>query len=122
MLSRFLRFVLFVAPLVVPDVALAKDKILELRWSELAPVLVGQTVAAKLPGGATFRGEALAVRDDSLVVDIRRTSDSKTLSSGQQSIPRASLPQIDLIRHKGVVGRVAGTIVGVLGGLVLSGY
>jgi hypothetical protein len=48
----------------------AKDKTLELKWNELGPVVIGHNVAAKLPGGAGFRGEVVAVRDDSLVVDV----------------------------------------------------
>jgi hypothetical protein len=119
--SRFLRTVILIAILVTEGRAFAKDKSLELRWNELSPIVVGHTISGKLPSGVTFRGEAIAVREDSLIVDVHRTSDSKALPSGQQSIPRTSLPQIDLTRPKGVGGRIIGTTLGILGGLTLSG-
>lgn len=82
-------------------------------------MVVGQKVSAKLPAGTAFSGEAIAVRDDSLVVDVGRTSDAKPLL-GQQSIPRASAAPLDFKRSRGAAGKVIGIVAGVLGGLYVS--
>src|ERR1041385_6069374 len=55
----------------------AQAKPLELRWSELSPLILNQSVEVSLAAGATIIGEVAAVRDDSLVLDVKKTSDSK---------------------------------------------
>ncbi len=48
----------------------------EIRWNELATLIAGQQVTIPLPGGGAVAGEVLSVRDDSLMLDVSRTSDA----------------------------------------------
>jgi hypothetical protein len=57
----------------------------ELRWSELAPLVAGKRVEISLVDGSRVKGEALAVRDDTLVMDIRGSSGPTRFSKGRPS-------------------------------------
>ena len=50
---------------------LAESKPLELKWGELAPLVVGQRIELTLTGGAKVKGEAVVVREDNLVMDVK---------------------------------------------------
>ena len=88
---------------------------LELRWNELGRLAVGQRVEIPLPDGRVVKGEAVAVRDDVILVD------ASTKPKGSTSIPRSSVTQLTMMRTKGSGGRTAGTILGVIGGMYLGG-
>jgi hypothetical protein len=90
----------------------------EVRWNELSPLILGHTVSLVLPGGAAIAGEVVAVRDDSLTLDIRKTSDSKVQPKGTASIPRASITTLQVTDAKGAGGRILGVVVGVVVGMV----
>jgi hypothetical protein len=90
----------------------------EIRWSELAALVVGHQVSIPLPGGVVVAGEALSVRDDSLMLDIARTSDRKRYANGQTPIPRALITELRLVERRGAGGRILGTAVGALAGIV----
>ena len=94
---------------------------MEVRWNELSPLILGHTVTLVLPGGAAISGQTVAVRDDVLVLDVRRTSDSRVQPKGSATIPRSSVTTIQMQETRGVGGRVLGTIVGVLVGMVAGG-
>jgi hypothetical protein len=94
---------------------------LELRWSELAPIILEHRVKVVLPGGQEIQGQAVAVREDALVLDIEKTSDRKAYPKGQGSIPRTSLTTLQVETIRGSGGRTMGLIAGVLGGVVLGG-
>ena len=91
-------------------------KPLELRWSELGPLVAGQRVEVALPDGRLVKGEAIAVRDEALLVD------ATTAPKGNREIPRASISLIVLKRMPGSAGRTIGTVLGVLGGMIVAGY
>lgn len=93
----------------------------EIRWNELAALIVGHHVSIPLPGGGSVEGEALSVRDDSLVLDIGKTSDPGRYPKGQTPIPRASVTEVRLVERRGSGGRILGTVVGALGGMVAGG-
>lgn len=95
---------------------------LELRWSELAALLPGHRVTVTLIDHRRVEGEAIAVRDEALVVDVRRSSDSAGYPRGNGSIPRTSVALIGLERMRGASGRTLGTVVGVLAGITAGGY
>ncbi len=95
---------------------------LELKWNELPPVIAGQIVEVVVPGGARVRGEVISVRDEALLIDIRRSSDRNAFPKGSASIPRASITEIAVERSRGSWGRNIGTIIGVLSGLVIGGW
>ena len=97
----------------------ADSKPLELKWTELAPLIQGRRVELTLAQGTKIKGEAIAVREDTLLLDVKKAS--KSYEKGNAVIPRASLSLIK-VEKKGSSGRVLGTIIGVLTGLVVGGY
>ena len=89
----------------------------EVRWNELAALIVGRRVSIPLPGGILVEGEALSVRDNSLVLDIGKTSNASQYPKGQTAIPRASVTDVRLSRRS-TGGRILGTAIGALTGVV----
>jgi hypothetical protein len=100
----------------------AQAKPLELRWNELSQMILNQTVELKVGESATIRGDVASVRDDSLVLDVSKSSDTKAFPKGNASIPRASVTLIKVMRSHGNWGRNLGTTVGVLSGVTIGGY
>jgi hypothetical protein len=94
---------------------------LELKWNELGPVIAGHQVKLVLPGGAEIQGEAIAVREDTLLLNVKKTSDRKSYPTGQNAIPRASVTTLQFETVRGSGGKTIGVIVGALGGLILGG-
>ena len=99
----------------------AASRPVELKWGELYSVIYGQTVELTLPGAVTIKGDVLAVRDDALVLDVKKTSDAKEFARGNAVIPRASVTLLNL-EKRGSNWRTMGTVIGVLGGVVVGGY
>jgi hypothetical protein len=95
---------------------------LELKWNELTPLIGGQMVQMVLPDSTTIKGEAIAVREDALLMDIKRTSNPSVHPKGNALIPKASVNLIRLERRRGSWGRSLGTVVGVLTGVVVGAY
>jgi hypothetical protein len=93
----------------------------EVRWSQLSSLVLGHTVTLVLPGGTSIAGDVVAVRDDALALDIRKTSDSKVQPKGTASIPRASVTTLQITDTKGPGGRILGVVVGVVVGMVAGG-
>jgi len=96
--------------------AVASSNQVELKWSELAPLIIGHKVKLVLPGGPEIKGLAVAVREDALVLNVKKTSDRKAYPKGQNVIPRASLSTLQLETKQGSGGRTVGVIAGALGG------
>ena len=94
----------------------------ELKWGELAPLIGNQKVQLALPDGAVISGETIAVRDDALVLDVKKTSNKAAHPKGNAAIPRDSvtLLQVERQSHKGA--RAIGTTVGVVSGVIGGGY
>jgi hypothetical protein len=95
--------------------------LLELRWEELQPLILGQRVTVTLADGASVQGDVLAVRDDALVVDVGRRPVPAAVQPGGR-LPRSAVATIRLERTGGAGGRNLGTIIGVLTGVVVGGY
>lgn len=74
----------------------------EVRWNELSPLILAHTVSLVLPGGTTVAGEVESVRDDSLTLDVRKTSNSKVQPKGTASIPRASVTTLQIDGSEGI--------------------
>jgi hypothetical protein len=91
---------------------------LEVRWNELSPLILAHTVSLVLPGGTAIAGEVEAVHDDSLTLEIRKTSNRKVQPKGTASIPRTSVTTLQMTEAKGSGGRILGVVVGALVGLV----
>jgi hypothetical protein len=96
------------------DIAAGADEI-QLPWSELAPLVDHQKVALVLPGGAMIEGQVLAVEPDSLVLDIKKSSDPRSHPARQTSIPRSSVSVLQLKQVKGK-RRWLGAMIGAGGG------
>ena len=101
---------------------LSQAKPLELKWNEVAAVIAGHTVELTLAGGAFVRGEAIAIREDALVLDVKKTSANSVYQKGNGAIPRNTIDLIKLERARGGWGRTLGTVVGVLTGLSVGGW
>jgi len=102
--------------------AFAASTPVELKWSELNTAIYGQSVELPLPGAFTVTGEVVAVREDALVLDIRKTSDAGAFPKGNAVLPRASVTLLKVAQRRGSHWRAMGTIIGVLGGVALGGY
>jgi len=116
--------VVFLLTLLLPgqSSAFAASTPVELKWSELNTAIYGQSVELTLPGAFKIRGEVVAVRDDALVLDIRRTSDARAFPKGNAVVPRASVTLLKLEQQRGSHWRAMGTVIGVLGGVVVGTY
>ena len=101
---------------------LAATRSIELKWNELAPIIQGQRVELALREGAKIKGEAVLVRGDSLVIDVKKVSGSKAYHQGSASIPRAEISLIKLERTRGSWGRKLGVTIGLLTGISVGGY
>jgi hypothetical protein len=88
----------------------------EMKWSELAPIVVNQHVEIALADGRIVRGEALAVRDAELLVQ------TKGDPPGGTRVARESIKGVTVKQTRGSGWRTFGTVVGVIGGLWLTGY
>ncbi len=74
------------------------------------------------PGGVQLRGEVISVREDSLVLDVSRSSDTARYPKGSASIPRASIRELSVDRSRGSAGKTLGTIIGVITGVIGGAY
>ena len=61
----------------------AKPNVIQLRWEELSPYVVGRDVELQLPDGTKLRGETVSVRDDILSLDVKKTSNKRAYPKGQ---------------------------------------
>jgi hypothetical protein len=113
--SRKLSAVLPIALLMAPGIGLARAKPLEVRWNELAPMVTGHSVTLMLTDGMRVKGQAVAVREDALLLNV--SSPVPGYEKGNGSVPRGSVVSIDVKRERGIGGRALGTVVGALGGM-----
>jgi len=90
-------------------------------WNELSRMIPGMNIRMSLPDGTTIRGQALEVRPDELVVDVRRTSNPRLHGKGRTSVPRPDVSAIELFlkRLPGAKPN-AGAIGAGLGGAAVS--
>jgi hypothetical protein len=102
--------------------AFAASAPVELKWSELNTAIYGHSVELTLPGAFTVKGEVVAVREDALVLDIRKTWDARAFPTGNAVLPRASVTLLKVDQRRESHWRTMGTIIGVLGGVTLGGY
>jgi len=99
----------------------AASKPVELKWDELNTAIYGHSVELTLPGAYTVKGEVVAVRDDAMFLNVKKTSDIKAYPRGNAVIPRSSVTLLNLER-RGSNWRTMGTVIGVLSGVVVGGY
>jgi hypothetical protein len=85
-------------------------------------MISGNRVEISLTEGGTVNGEAIAVREDTLVLEVSSGSGTKQYPKGSAAIPRNTIALIKLHRSRGAWGRTMGTVIGVIGGLGAGGY
>ena len=108
--------------LLCAGLAQAENPPVELKWSELAAVVTGQTIEFTTKDGVTLRGNVVSVRPDELVLQAKHTSNPKLFPKGGATLPRTSLDTLRMIKTKGAWGRRLGTMLGLVAGLTLGGY
>lgn len=106
-MAKSIAFLYALALLTVPA-ASAAPKNISLRWTELERIVVPHTVELVLTDGVKLRGPALAVRDEALVVDIRKVSKNARYRKGEAAILRAEIARLSLVRIKGTFGKRLG--------------
>jgi hypothetical protein len=99
----------------------AETRPLELKWNELAPTIQGHAVELTLSGGTRVTGDVAAIRDEAMVLDVKKTTDAKAYPKGNAAIPRSSI-QLVKLKRSGAWGKTLGTTLGVLSGVVVGGY
>lgn len=120
MTSRCAMTVLVLVCLVRAGVQ-AETRPLELKWGELAPTVQGHSVELTLTGGVKITGDVAAIREDAMVLDVRKTSDAKAYPRGNASVQRSSIELVKLKRSGGW-GKPLGITLGVLSGVTVGGY
>jgi hypothetical protein len=90
---------------------------MQLDWDELSNVLLEKKISAVLRDGTKVQGEVLAVRPESLVLDVQKSSRKKVHPVGQAAIARELVGDVRLIRERGSAGRIVGGILGAIGGI-----
>ena len=109
--------------LLLQDAAFAQQsptlnsKQVQISWEELSALVIDRKISTTLPDGTRLEGEALAVRPDVLVLDVRKTSNKKLHPKGQTEVPRPAVSEVRVIRLRGPVMRIIGGILGGIGGL-----
>ena len=113
---------LMLAPVVsVQAQGMPSAKPLELKWDELVPMIRGQHIEMTLADGTTVKGEAVAVRDATVVMDVASSSNPQTYPKGSATIPRGAIVLIQIERSRGSATTL-GTVIGVLSGVMIGGY
>src|SRR5438132_14127156 len=69
-------------------------------WDELPRMIEGMNIRIALPDTTLIRGQALEVRPDELIVDVRRTSNPRLHPKGRTGIPRSDVSTIELFSRR----------------------
>jgi hypothetical protein len=118
--SRFVSSIMLLC--VVQTVCLAGPKPLEVKWSEVAPLIRSHRVELTLRDGARIKGEAVVIREDSMLLDIKKVYGKSLFRKGSAAIHRDELSLIKVQTSRGSWGRSLGTVLGVLSGLTVGLY
>jgi hypothetical protein len=87
---------------------------IRMAWIDLEPMIRGHNVIVRT-SGASLRGRALMVEKDSLLLEVRKTSDAAAYPKGRTSVPRAAIQEITLVQYVGNGRRIGKFIGGALG-------
>src|SRR5947207_8723247 len=93
---------------------------LTLRWDQLARMVTGREIELHLSDGTRLKGEALAVRPDSFVMDVENTSNKGRYAKGQTEVPRREVSSVNVIQRT-IRWRAITTPAAVIGGAALNG-
>jgi hypothetical protein len=98
--------------------AAAKTSIVEVPWDQLSGLILGKTITIALPEGAVVQGETISVTSSALTLDVKKTSDPARHPAGRTALPRPSISEFRMTAAHGNGGRVLGTVLGALVGVV----
>ena len=82
-----------------------------LQWRDLDRATRGHRIALVLPSGIKLQGEVVAVEDDELVLDVRKTSDKRAYPKGRAIVPRPEVKRLRVIKTR-YTWRKAGAAIG----------
>jgi len=100
---------------------LARPAQVRSTWDELSRMIQGMEIRMSLPDATLIRGQALEVRPDVLVVDVRRTSNPQLHAKGRTEIPRSDVSTIELfLRRSRAANPNAGAMGAGLGAVAVS--
>jgi len=100
---------------------LARPAQVRSTWDELSRMIQGMEIRMRLPDATLIRGQALEVRPDVLVVDVRRTSNPQWHAKGRTEIPRSDVSTIELfLRRSHGANPNAGAVGAGLGAVAVS--
>jgi len=104
------------------SMAMAESGAIELKWSELSFHIQGRDIELALPDGTSLKGEVEAVREDALVLNVKKTSAAAPHPKGNAVIPRDSVSTLLVKESRGKWGRKIGVALGSITGATLGGY
>jgi hypothetical protein len=102
----------------LPGQMAAKTKELQLRWEDLAPLIVGKQIELLLPDGTFLYGKARGVGDEKLLIDVE-ASNATNHPKGQVEVARSLVDKLVLTR-KTIRWRLIGIAAGVIGGAAIG--
>jgi hypothetical protein len=122
MMRRFIAVLISFVMLTVSTQSLLARQIRQRStWNDLSRMIPGMNIRMILPDGTVIRGQALEVRPDELVVDVRRTSNPRLHAKGRTAIPRSDVSAIELfLRRPPGASPDVGAIGAGLGGAAVS--
>jgi hypothetical protein len=122
MMRRFIAVLITIVLLTVSTQSLlARPTQVRSTWDELSRMIPGMNIRMILPDTTLIRGQALEVRPDVLVVDVRRTSSPRLHAKGRTEIPRSDVSTIELFsRRSPGANPTAGAIGAGLGAVAVS--
>ncbi len=97
----------------------AKDRRVDLKWSELGQAVIGRKVTMVLPDGESIEGKVQDVGSDELIVDAKKSSNKSKYALGRCAIPRSSISVLHLGEVRGK-WRVLGTVIGAGAGVAIG--
>ena len=101
-----------------------QEKLLDVRWSELKDLIGGKTVTLQLAEGARVEGRIRRVKADSLVFNVKNSSNPKDYPKGEIQIPGKAVSRVEvrgLKENKGKrVAATVGTFVGTMMGSMVA--
>jgi hypothetical protein len=101
--------------------ARAAEKQLRLKWTELAPYVVGRRISTVLTDGVRLEGKVISTKPEALVVDVKKTSEPSRFR-GTADVPRELVSMLQVSRPGWkwrVIGPVTGFLtLGLVGGVI----
>lgn len=86
---------------------------LRVTWQQVPSVCADRRSLIRLTSGTRVEGRLMAVSPTSFEIEVQRTSNSREVAKGIQTLDRTSLAELR-VRDKRIAGRVLGSIAGLI--------